>query len=445
MAVEHPSRPSPLDREAIAHLEVGQTSVSPGVVQALVWFFLLAIVTVPVFEVVSPGGAANGGVASWVRFGGIGNRVSEAFANAPIGTPSRWSRAITANRVMLAELAAFEAALEDGSRLGRTLRPPAQLLLTSWLGAGNERVYVGRGAWLFYRADTEHVTGPGFLAPAVRERRRAAASEWVSRPHPDPLPAIVDFARQLSDRGISLVLVPTPVKPSVHPGEFVEALADSREPVQNASYPAFVQAVRAAGIELFDPAPVLVANRRGGPQYLERDTHWRPEAMEGVADALGSVIGERLPARLSDSAMRLVETSVTNAGDTATMLDLPRRQLFYAPERVQIRRVVFADGSPWRPSRDADVLVMGDSFSNIYSLESMGWGTSAGFVEHLAHGLRRPVDRIVQNADGAFATRELLAQGGPDRLAGTRLVIWQFATRELSFGDWRPVDIPAAR
>jgi alginate O-acetyltransferase complex protein AlgJ len=31
---------------------------------------------------------------------------------------------------------------------------------------------------------------------------------------------------------------------------------------------------------------------------------------------------------------------------------------------------------------------------------------------------------------------------GRDRLAGKKLVIWQFAARELSFGDWKLIDLP---
>jgi alginate O-acetyltransferase complex protein AlgJ len=88
------------------------------------------------------------------------------------------------------------------------------------------------------------------------------------------------------------------------------------------------------------------------------------------------------------------------------------------------------------------VLVLGDSFANIYSLESMGWGTSAGLVEHLSHQLERPVDRMVQNAAAAFATREMLARAGPQRLASKRVVIYQFAVRELAFGDWKRLDLP---
>ena len=127
-----------------------------------------------------------------------------------------------------------------------------------------------------------------------------------------------------------------------------------------------------------------------------------------------------------------------NTGDVARMLDLPPGHPLFPPESVWLRRVLQPDGSPWRSSRDADVLLLGDSFSNIYSLESMGWGTSAGFAEQLSYTLRRPIDRLVQNDEGAFATREML-QRDPGRLNGKRVVVYQFAARELAFGDWKVI------
>jgi hypothetical protein len=91
------------------------------------------------------------------------------------------------------------------------------------------------------------------------------------------------------------------------------------------------------------------------------------------------------------------------------------------------------------PVRFAEVLVLGDSFTNIYSMEELGWGTSAGLAEQLAFALQRPVDRIAQNDAGSNATRRLLSRElarGTDRLAGKKVVVWQFAMRELAFGDW---------
>jgi alginate O-acetyltransferase complex protein AlgJ len=104
------------------------------------------------------------------------------------------------------------------------------------------------------------------------------------------------------------------------------------------------------------------------------------------------------------------------------------------------------------------VLLLGDSFSNVYSDRAafargagLDWGSGAGLAEQLSFALGRPVDRIVRNDDGAFATRRELAAElaraaarGRDRLAGVRAVVWQFAERELAFGDWRPVELVAA-
>jgi alginate O-acetyltransferase complex protein AlgJ len=72
----------------------------------------------------------------------------------------------------------------------------------------------------------------------------------------------------------------------------------------------------------------------------------------------------------------------------------------------------------------------------------MGFGESSGLVEHLSLALGRPVDAMVRNDDGAYATRELLGRElaqGRDRLAGKRVVVWELTARELSIGDWRPV------
>lgn len=352
--------------------------------------------------------------------------------------PALWPRLVEGNRALLAHMEALERRLEDESLIGRALRPYAQRLLTGRLGAGNERVYPGREGWLFYRPDVEYVTGRGFLEHAVIERRMSAASEWTAAPAADPRPALAQFKRHLDARGIALIVMPTPVKPAVH-AEMLASKAPS--PLHNASYAAFVAWLRADGVVVFDPSQALAATRRTAPQYLKTDTHWRPEAMEMAAEGLAALMSsERWLPDTNDPGYRVERVEVRNQGDIARMLDLPDGDRLFPPEAVWLRRVLHADGSIWRSAREADVLVLGDSFSNVYSLESMGWGTSAGFVEQLSYVLRRPVDRIVQNDQGAFATRAMLARD-PNRLAGKRVVIYQFAARELAFGDWRIIPL----
>jgi alginate O-acetyltransferase complex protein AlgJ len=184
----------------------------------------------------------------------------------------------------------------------------------------------------------------------------------------------------------------------------------------------------------------LMERGRNGPLYLETDTHWRPETMEFVAERLANFL--QLPAAAGSILPSIIEKKIVARGDIAAMLKLSRADKF-PPEEVTIRQVVTGNAL-WRPSKEAEVLLLGDSFSNIFSFEAMGWGESAGFAEHLSVALRRPIDCILRNSDAAFATREILSNElarGRDRLAGKRMVIWEFAARELSFGNWKLLDL----
>lgn len=423
---EQPLPPGGTSREEIAQAEIGVTSVTPGTARAIVALFLIAVGVVPVSE----WKAAWKGAIEVVT-------VQAAKVRAVPGDGPIWSRVMAGNRAVLEGLNEFERRLDDGSLMGRTLRPGAQAVMSRWLAVGNERVYVGRDGWLFYRPDVEYVTGKPFLDPAQMRRRIRAAPEWMAPPAPDPRPAIVQFHQDLAARGVVLIVMPTPGKPVVHPEMLRGGLADTADAVQNASYRTLTEDLRKAGVQVLDPSESMAAARQAGAQYLATDTHWTPETMETVAAlaALAISTAVTLPA-VPDPGYRVNRAEVQNVGDTAKMLDLPATAKLIQPRAVWLRRVLQPDGQLWRSSRDADVLLLGDSFSNIYSLESMGWGTSAGLAEHLSLALRRPLDRLVQNDEGAFATRAML-QRDPARLQGKRIVLYQFAVRELAGGDWK--------
>ena len=337
----------------------------------------------------------------------------------------------------------FEKGMEKGSVISRWLLPPVQNVLTGALGAGNEQAYPGWGGWLFYRPDVEYAMGPPFLDPDQLARRSGN-----SKVRPDPIPAILDFRDQLKARGIELVLFPVPVKP-VKEGEMLSANVKPDSDLQNPSFSEFMARMQKEGVPVFDPVFLYgyIFNHRppasdhapppeAGMHYLETDTHWRPESMEFAARRVGSFIDSNAK---PNPSYTLTEKQVTSLGDIALMLKLPAGQTIYRPQTVTIHQVNVGN-APWRATPSADVLLLGDSFSNIYSLEGMGWGESAGFAEHLSYNLGKPIDAILRNSDGSFATREILSRElarGRDRLAGKKVVVWEFASRELSAGNWK--------
>ena len=403
-------------REQIARQEVGQTTVGRGIAWVLVAQFLLVVGAVPLSEILYNNFASNLLHLALPVLPRAGSHDSSSLT----------SRIVSRNRAVIRELEQFEDSVEDASLLGRSLRPPTQYLLAG-LGAGNERAYIGRTPWLFYRESLDYLTGPGFQT--------------------DPRLAILQLKEQLEARGIRLVVMPTPVKPSVHPEYFTRRFGGREGPLRPEPFRALVRELEEGGVLLFDAAPVLLEAKRGSgkPQYLATDTHWRPEAGELVAARLRDFLRRHAPFPAAPPAGYVSEpVEVTNLGDIARLLDLPEWQARYSAERVQLRQIRTADNALWRPSPSADILLLGDSFSNVYSLAEMGWGESAGLAAQLSFLLQRPVDAILQNADGAFATREVLGRelaSGRDRLAGKRLVIFQFSERELAVGDWKLVDL----
>jgi hypothetical protein len=225
------------------------------------------------------------------------------------------------------------------------------------------------------------------------------------------------------------------MKPGVESAQL--ALGETRPDVlQNASFAEWKDRLERAHVRVFDPAPALTD--RTSYHYLETDTHWRPETMESIAQNLARFIGDSS----APATTKISERRIGGIGDIARMLKVKRE--IYEPQIVTTHEVNAANG-PWQASKDADILLLGDSFSNIFSLSALGWGESAGFAEHLSRALGdRPLDCILRNSDGAFATREILSRDlarGKDRLAGKKLVVWEFAARDLAFGDWKMLEM----
>jgi alginate O-acetyltransferase complex protein AlgJ len=337
--------------------------------------------------------------------------------------------------------------LEQASFAKDYVQPRVQLGLSRWGRVGNKRVLVGRKGWLYYTPGVAHLSGPSFIAPDPLARRAVSpANGDVPETHvvPDPRPAIFAFRDALAKRGIQLVLFPVPDKAALQP-EHLHGRASTRVP-QNIGWPAFARELHEHGVTVFDPSPRQLTPGEA-PLFLSQDTHWTPAWMERVASELAGLVERTaaLPPAASNHTYRAVSQRVARIGDLVDMLKLPEEQTLFEPQSVTIRQVQDETGAPWEPNPGADVLLLGDSFTNVFSLDAMGWGEAAGLAPHLALALGRDIDVIAQNDSGAFATRQTLARAlaaGEDRLRGKRVVIWEFASRELSVGDWKTVVWP---
>lgn len=412
-------------REQQAWEEIGHTEHPPAVAPVLAGVGLATLLLVALLQPMEPDPRL--GETPFTRLGWA----ALEFVLEP-------ARGFAGNRELVAEIRAFELALEESSWLRQAAQPWVQEVLTRWGRVGNNQVHFGRDGWLFYALNVDHVMGRGFLEPAVMARRRAVG---VS---PDPVPAIVDFHRQLAARGIHLIVLPVPAKVTIVPRGLAR---DAPDPTQvllrNPSFAQLLSRLETAGVEVFDPTPILL---RVGPRaFLRTDSHWAPEGMTAVAvelahrlDQLGLVGGE--PVR-QYRRERLVQLG---RGDLTRILSFRSMERVVGAERVETMKVLEPDGAPWKNDPTATVLLLGDSHANVYSWDKLGWGVSAGFAEQLSFALGRPVNRLAILEKSDLGVRQALAVESRTRrgwLAGKRVVVYEIAARQLSLGDWRLVEL----
>lgn len=420
-----------LSREAIAGIEIGSTSISRKLSILVSVFFLLSVFMVPLVQYGVD--RSKGGLHSLTLAGAGDGTAEESFITAVNRT----------NKLVLQQLHELETTLEDNSLLRKAFLPPLQFVLLKFLEQGNEKAIAGRDGWLFFTPGVDYLVGQSFLDPDQQQLRKQGHEIWEKPPAPDPLSAIVGFKNQLATRDVELLVVPVPIKAAIHPEKLSSRAVP--EPLANRSFPEFIKLLDANGVHVYDPRPVLSRYARTqGDAFLATDTHWQPGAMQVVAAGLADYITETLAHLPRTLSLQLQSKSVIADGDVARMVTLPEQASLYPGLEVTIQQVMTEDNVFWQPDRNSEILLLGDSFTNIYSLKGLGWGFGGGFAEHLSYALQHPLDLLARNDAGAYATREMLATEfgrGRDRLSGKKLVIWQFAERELACGDWKDIQL----
>ena len=242
-----------------------------------------------------------------------------------------------------------------------------------------------------------------------------------------------------------LIVVIVPGKQTIYPEGLTGRYRPAWGPATNRDMPRFLAEMRRHGVEIIDATDVLWQARESAATYLRLDTHWTPQGMALVADE----VAKSLPGLArSEARFEVEEQEVRHHGDLYDMLGLaPGLPALLPEETVTVQRVVDADtGLPLEPDTTAPVTLLGDSFTNIYSVDWMGWGDHAGLGEQIGLRLGMPVDIIALNDGGVNTARATLARR-PDPLDGKQVVIWQFAARDLvvSNGQWQNIEIPPRR
>jgi hypothetical protein len=337
---------------------------------------------------------------------------------------------------------------KDRSIFAKALRPVTLQARYDALKEVAPKAVQGADGWLFYNQDVDYLLEPSYTDDRFYKGTFDTLVDGKRVNPRNPLAAMEQFRDQLSDRGIALLIVPIPGKPSIYP----EMLSPGFKQTQ--AYPTLdlLEDLKRRGFEVADLfTPLMKAKADGKFQlYLKRDTHWTPQGMEIAAQALAARIRELQPGLDPAEGLgsggagpryALKDTLIKRWGDVAEMTKVPDRRKVWDEESVEAHPVIdLATEKPYKDDPAAPVLWLGDSFSRIYQTDAPG---SAGVIAHVAYLLNRPLASIVNDGGASTVVRQQLARKA-DLLEGKKLVVWTFVERDLRFGSkgWALTALP---
>ena len=330
-------------------------------------------------------------------------------------------------------LHAYEKTLEQTSLVINQFRPPTQYVQWRFLGDSGETAVLGRDGWLFYRQSVRYLT----------ERHTEAPGSDAA----DPLPAIRSFRDQLQARGIRLLVVPVPNKESVYP-EMLAQRAAATGVVVCEQTRRLLDQFEKNGIEYVDLFEEFrrarQEERRSNSKrlYLAQDSHWSPEGVRLTSGAVARRVLDGGSINRGDRAYVDRSVTVRRHGDLVEMLHVQEIERALEPETLECLQVVQSNGlTPYRDAPESQILILGDSFLRIYEQDEPG---AAGLIAHLARELGQPLTAIVNDGGASTLVRQALARR-PALLLNKKLVVWEFAERDIRFGTEGWQIVPLAR
>lgn len=351
-------------------------------------------------------------------------------------------------------LRAFENKVEDENALVLAFRPKYQLAVWNIFNDPGEKVVLGSGAgrWLFYRQDVEFLVQPSPLDV------RSAKLD-------NPIQAILKFREQLKAKGVELLVVITPGKPSIYPERLTGV--DGLKLAGHGK--AILDSLAKLGLNTVDLYTPLLAAKVDdaslGALYLDDDTHWTPRGAELAAGEIAKKVNAMVDAGLIDIGDPSMDYVVSDSladrmGDIGEMSGLNKFNVFKVQqvtghviyqqeisERTEPPQDSLLDSTVVRDTvktpfkddfRKSKILILGDSFSRIYQTDAP---VNAGWIAHFAKNISRPVASIVSDGGASTLVREKLARKA-GVLKGKKLLIWEFVERDLRFGaeGWKTIE-----
>ena len=349
------------------------------------------------------------------------------------------------------------ALLGLGALAAPAAEPPQSALQREFIAAcaamngqpvpGTTELHIGRDSWLVLGSELDYLTLGRFWGPDARRTNPDLAPA-----NADPLAAVLDFDRQLKQRGIELIFMPVPTRIEVFPEAVLgkDKLPPGVPPRLFSAELEFYRLLRSRGVTVVDLTPVFLAKRRGehGAVFVPSESHWTGYgAVVGAREAAKVIRSRPWYRKMPEHELSATWSSREHDGHILKSLREATGDATRKPDLMWLRQIQEKSGLGHKTlgidQPDSPVVVIGDS--NI-----LWWtGQGAGLSQEIAFELGFPVDTIISSAGGATNSRINLARRAhaePGYLERKKAVVWSFTTRGfVRTGDgWALIPLEAA-
>jgi len=304
----------------------------------------------------------------------------------------------------------------------------------------NVSAIFGADGWLFLTSELRSIAQGRFWGDGAAKANRARKSEWA-----DPMPAILDFHRQLRERGIDLLLVPVPPKAAMYPEKL--GLETSLGAASTTPYlQEFYKELRARDVEVLDLSTTFAQPPESarGPVYCKSDSHWSGLGCVLAAGAIAERVRAKIPAPAARKEYITEWRQVAITGDLPGLL--PRDVTKPEAEKISVRTISEkGSGAGVQPDPNSPLLVIGDSHTLVFH---DFLAEKSGLIDQLAYELGFAPDLIGTRGSGATPVRVSLyrrARADLGYLAKKKVVVWCLAAREFTEADQGWVVQPIAK
>jgi hypothetical protein len=314
---------------------------------------------------------------------------------------------------------------------------------------GTAEDVLGQEGWVVLATELSYASFGRFWGPDG-----AAANPNVSPGIADPVPAIVDFNRQLKAHGIRLIFMPVPTRPVIYPEAVLGkgAFAGFKKiPDLNSAQDEFYKLLRSQGVEVLDPTADFLAARDGaqGGVFIPSESHWTGYGVSLAVDHIAKELSNEKWLKTVPKQQFVMPgwSKLPWYGHIYKDIVEKGGQPQRSPDTVWLPTVRLKTGDSSKRlemrNPESPVVIIGDS-------NTIWWKDQDGSLsQQLAGKLGFPIDVLSTVGGGATNTRLNFVRAihsTPGYLDTKKVVIWCFTSRSfrMAVEGWRLIPLDKA-